>query len=176
MVYNDPRRFGVIDLFPSGEEKSHRLLHHLGPEPILDTWNTRIFCDSIRNKKGAIKPTLLNQQVVVGVGNIYACEALFLSQISPRRSAQSIAGKKQPGVRAKRLVVAIKSVLKQAIEVGGSTLKDFQDVDGNAGYFSHQFKVYGREGKPCEQEACSGVVQRITQAGRSTFFCPICQR
>ena len=176
MVYNDPRRFGVIDVFRTGDDDVHRLLHHLGPEPISDDWDTVTFANSIRNRNGAIKTTLLNQQVVVGVGNIYACEALFISGISPRRSANSIAGKKQPGIRAERLLMAIKSVLVRAIEAGGSTLQDFQDVEGNAGYFSHQFKVYGREGEECAREGCNDVVQRIVQGGRSTFYCSTCQR
>ena len=174
MVYNDPRRFGVLDLLETGEEGSHRLLHHLGPEPLSEVWDAKHFCDSIRNKKGPIKTTLLNQQIVVGVGNIYACEALFLSGISPRRTSSSIAGKREPGVRAKRLIREVKSVLGAAIKAGGSTLKDFQDVDGNAGYFAFQFKVYGREGKPCV--SCGATIQRIVQSGRSTFFCPKCQR
>ena len=176
LVYNDPRRFGVIDVFQTGGDNSHRLLHHLGPEPILDSWNTTVFANSIRNRKGAIKTTLLNQQVVVGVGNIYACEALFLSGISPRRGAGSIAGKMQPGIRAKRLVKSIKTVLTKAIEAGGSTLKDFQNVDGKAGYFAHQFNVYGREGESCLRELCSGEIKRFVQGGRSTFYCPKCQR
>jgi len=175
MVYNDPRRFGVIELLQTGEEASHRLLHHLGPEPLSEDWNVKVFAQTIRNKTGPIKTTILNQKVVVGVGNIYACEALFMSKISPRRSAKSIAGKNKPGLRAKRLVSDIKTVIQQAIDVGGSTLKDFQDVEGNAGYFSHQFKVYGREGKKCLRANCNGTIERIIQTGRSTFFCPKCQ-
>ena len=175
MVYNDPRRFGVIDLLQTGQEQQHKLLSHLGPEPLSSAWNVKVFANTIRNKRGPIKTTILNQKVVVGVGNIYACEALFMSKISPRRSACSVAGKNKPGIRAKRLVGSIKTVIQQAIDVGGSTLKDFQDVEGNAGYFSHQFKVYGREGKKCVHEGCKGTIERIVQTGRSTFYCPKCQ-
>ena len=176
MVYNDPRRFGVLDLLQTGEEGEHRLLHHLGPEPLSEEWNVKQFCDTIRKKTGPIKTTLLDQKVVVGVGNIYACEALFMSKISPKRVSRKVAGKTARSAPAKRLVAAVKSVLEVAIEAGGSTLKDFQDVDGNAGYFAHQFQVYGREGKPCVRETCSGTIERIVQAGRSTFYCPTCQR
>jgi formamidopyrimidine-DNA glycosylase len=176
LIYNDPRRFGVMDLLVTGTDNTHRLLHHLGPEPLGDDWGVAEFSAAIRHKGSAIKTALLDQQVVVGVGNIYACEALFISKISPRRIARTLAGKKKPGIRAQRLVQAVKSVLTTAIEVGGSTLKDFQDVDGNAGYFAHQFQVYGREGKKCVRPGCSSVIQRIVQGGRSTFFCPSCQR
>jgi len=176
MVYNDPRRFGVIDLLATAEEGKHRLLRHLGPEPLSDTWNAKVFGETIRHKNGAIKTTLLNQKVVVGVGNIYACEALFLAKISPRRVARTLVAKKSSGVRVQRLVAAVKSVLRTAIAAGGSTLKDFQDVEGKAGYFAHQFQVYGREGQDCLRDDCRDVIQRIVQAGRSTFYCPTCQR
>jgi len=176
MIYNDPRRFGVLDIVDTRKEDQHRLLHHLGPEPLSNNWDARVFSDSIRHKNGPIKTTLLDQQVVVGVGNIYACEALFIANISPRRKAQSLAAKTQPGIRSERLVTAVKSVLETAIEAGGSTLKDFQDVEGKAGYFAHQFQVYGREGKPCVRPKCSSVISRIVQGGRSTFYCPSCQR
>lgn len=176
MVYNDPRRFGIMDILQTGTESTHKLLHHLGPEPLSDDWNAMVFCEAIRNRGSSIKTTLLNQEVVVGVGNIYACEALFISKISPRRLARSVGGKRGATVRSKRLVGAVKSVLDTAIEAGGSTLKDFQDVEGNAGYFAHQFKVYGREGEACFSQDCNGVIKRIVQGGRSTFFCPACQR
>ena len=176
MVYNDPRRFGVIDLLQTGAEKEHRLLAHLGPEPLTSDWQAGVFCEAIRHKQGAIKTTILDQKVVVGVGNIYACEALFMSRISPRRKASSVAGKKATGIRAKRLVEAVKLVLQEAIEAGGSTLQDFQDVEGKAGYFAHQFQVYDREGKECVRDECSSTIRRIVQAGRSTFYCPTCQR
>ena len=148
----------------------------MGPEPLKESWTSEVFSDSIRNKSGAIKTTLLNQKVVVGVGNIYACEALFMAKISPQRKSSSVAGKKGVGSRATRLVTAVKSVLATAIEAGGSTLKDFQDVEGKAGYFAHQFQVYDREGEACLQAECKSIIRRIVQAGRSTFYCPTCQR
>ena len=175
MVYNDPRRFGVIDLVNTKEAKRHRLLNHLGPEPLSNDWNDKVFADKLRHMKGPIKTTLLNQKVVVGIGNIYACEALFMSKISPYRSANSITAKTKPGVKVQRLVSSVKEIIELAIESGGSTLKDFQDVDGHAGSFSSHFKVYGREGKICVRAKCNGSIKRVVQGGRSTFYCPQCQ-
>ena len=176
LVYNDPRRFGIMDLVLTRAENEHRLLSHLGPEPLSAEWNANELSDAIALKRSPIKTALLDQRVVVGVGNIYACEALHIAKISPRRAANTLVGKRGPTKRAKRLVTAIKSVLETAIIAGGSTLKDFQDVDGNAGYFAHQFQVYGREGESCLKDQCTDTIQRITQAGRSTYFCPTCQR
>ena len=175
MVYNDPRRFGVIDLVHTKKAHRHRLLNHLGPEPLSEDWNEKTFAKALRNKKGPIKTTILNQKVVVGIGNIYACEALFMSGISPLSSAQSITAKTRPGVKVERLVSEVKKIIELAIEAGGSTLKDFQDVDGHAGAFSNQFKVYDREGKQCMRKGCNGNIKRIVQSGRSTFYCPACQ-
>jgi formamidopyrimidine-DNA glycosylase len=176
MVYNDPRRFGVIDLVQTKEEDNHRLLKHLGPEPLSDDWNANTFAVSIRNRNSSIKTTLLNQKVVVGIGNIYACEALFMSKLSPFCIAKSIAGKKKAGLKAKRLVTSIKTIIQLAIEAGGSTLRDFQDVEGNAGHFSNHFKVYDREGEECLHEGCNAKIKRVVQGGRSTFYCPQCQQ
>lgn len=176
MVYNDPRRFGVIDVLTTGEESEHRLLHHLGPEPMEDAWTPAVFCDTIRNKRAAIKTAILDQKVVVGVGNIYASEALFMSKISPLKPAGAVVGSRGSSPAARRLVASIKSVLTDAIAAGGSTLKDFHDVDGNAGYFAQQFQVYDREGEDCKKPGCSSTIVRLTQGGRSTFYCPTCQR
>ena len=176
MVYNDPRRFGILDLLPTDAEEEHRLLRHLGPEPLSTEWDANALSEAVALKNSPIKTVLLDQRVVVGVGNIYACEALHMANISPRRKAKTLAGKQGPTRRSQNLVTAVKSVLATAITAGGSTLKDFQDVEGNAGYFAHQFQVYGREGQPCLQPHCSGTIQRISQSGRSTFFCPTCQR
>ena len=175
MVYNDPRRFGVLDVLETARESEHRLLRHLGPEPLEDAWTPAVFCDTIRDKRGAIKTTILNQKVVVGVGNIYACEALFMSRISPLRPAGEVAGPDGASPPARLLVQSIKSVLATAIEAGGSTLKDFQDVEGNAGYFAHQFQVYGREGERCVRQGCGSTIVRLVQSSRSTFHCPACQ-
>ena len=176
MVYNDPRRFGVLDVVATPATEAHRLLNHLGPEPLSEHWTPEAFAAAIRAKSTPIKVALLDQRVVVGVGNIYACEALFMSNISPRRKAGGVAGAKRAGKRAERLVDSVKSVLSTAIEAGGSTLKDFQNVDGEAGYFAHQFQVYDREGEACVRASCDGLISRIVQGGRSTFFCPACQR
>lgn len=176
MVYNDPRRFGVLDVLETATEPTHRLLRHLGPEPLDDAWTPAVFCDTIRGKRSTIKTTLLDQKVVVGVGNIYACEALFMSGISPLRRAGDVAGPSGTSRSSRLLVQSIKSVLVTAIAAGGSTLKDFQDVEGNAGYFAHQFQVYGREGERCLRDGCSGTIARMVQSSRSTFHCPVCQR
>ena len=175
-IYTDPRRFGVMDLMKTADEARHKLLRHLGPEPLDDAWDARVLCDALRSRRTSIKAALLDQKTVVGVGNIYACEALFRSGISPRRLAASVAGARGVTQRATRLVAAIKAVLSEAIAAGGSSLRDFQAVDGELGYFSHAFEVYDREDERCVRRGCDQVVQRITQAGRSTFFCSSCQR
>lgn len=175
-VYTDPRRFGVMDLLKTSREADHKLLAHLGPEPLDPAWDAAALCESLRGRKTSIKAALLDQKIVVGVGNIYACESLFRSGISPRRLASSIAGKRGVTARAQRLVPTIKAVLQEAIAAGGSSLRDFQAVDGELGYFSHSFEVYDREDEPCLRKSCDGTVRRITQTGRSTFFCSSCQR
>ena len=176
LIYRDPRRFGMIDVVPTERLFEHPRLCDLGPEPLSSDFGLSALWPSFRTAKQPVKTWLMNAKNVVGVGNIYACEALFIANISPRRKAQSLAAKTQPGIRSERLVTAVKSVLETAIEAGGSTLKDFQDVEGKAGYFAHQFQVYGREGKPCVRPKCSSVISRIVQGGRSTFYCPSCQR
>ena len=174
-VYTDPRRFGVIDLFPRLEEPVHALLERLGPEP-FEQWTAKDLAQALHQRKSAIKITLLNQHIVVGVGNIYACEALHRSGISPTRESRTLVRKNgSPTARLERLVQEIKSVLNEAISSGGSTLNDFASVDGTLGYFAHQFTVYGREDEPCLKEGCGGVIERITQSNRSTFLCPRCQ-
>ncbi len=175
-VYNDARRFGVMDLFPAGREDEHLLITHLGPEPLSDSWDARVLAKSLSRRKTAIKVALLDQKVVVGVGNIYASEALFRARISPLVESSKIVGKSGKNMRSKLLVSEIKKVLREAIAAGGSTLKDFKSVDGTLGYFSHSFKVYGREGEACVTNTCSGEIERIVQGGRSTFYCPVCQK
>ena len=163
-VYNDPRRFGVLDLFTG---KSHKLLDHLGPEP-LGEWVAGDLKSKLSKKKTAIKISILDQRVVVGVGNIYVCEALNRCKISPTRPSNEISDKE-----CELLVNEIKKILAEAIQAGGSTLKDFAGVDGTLGYFPHQFKVYDKVGKKC---GCGGIVERFAQGGRSTFWCPSCQQ
>lgn len=175
-VYTDPRRFGIVDLFPSDEEATHKLLASLGPEP-FDPWGAKDLASRLQGRKTAVKLALLDQKIVVGVGNIYVCESLHRAGISPRREAGGLVRKNgAPTKRLEVLVGHIKDVIVEAIEAGGSTLNDFASVDGTLGYFAHQFAVYGREGQPCEKSGCGGVVRRIVQSNRSTFFCPTCQR
>lgn len=175
-VYTDPRRFGIVDLFASGEESVHPLLRSLGPEP-FDPWGANELATALRDRKTAIKLALLDQKTVVGVGNIYACEALHRSGISPKRQAKALVKTNgKPTVALERLAEHIKQILAEAIASGGSTLNDFAAVDGTMGYFAHEFQVYGREGQPCTKEGCGGVVRRLVQSNRSTFHCTTCQR
>jgi len=171
MVFNDPRRFGFIALSTKAELEDHDYFNGMGPEPLGNSFNAEVLSAALKGKGSPIKAALLDQRVVAGLGNIYVCEALFDSGISPRRKASSVGGK-----RAERLVPAIKDVLQRAIRAGGSTLKDYAHLDGESGYFQHNFRVYGREGEPCVTAGCDHQVQRITQSGRSTFFCSSCQR
>ena len=171
MVYNDTRRFGFIALSTEGELDQHDYFRDMGPEPLGNAFNAEVLSAALRGKATPIKSALLDQRVVAGLGNIYVCEALFDSGISPRRKALSVAGK-----RAERLVPAIKDVLQRAIAAGGSTLRDYQQLDGESGYFQHNFRVYGREGEVCVTPGCKKDIVRITQSGRSTFFCSSCQR
>ena len=170
----DPRRFGSVHLVPTAEEDGHRLLAGLGPEPLADAFTAASLSASLAGKRTPIKAALLDQRVVAGLGNIYVCEALFRARLSPRRSAHTVAGS-----RAAHLVPEIKATLAEAIAAGGSSLRDYVQPDGELGYFQHAWKVYGREKLPCERcpgaPACAGV-RRITQAGRSTFFCAVTQR
>jgi len=170
----DPRRFGCVDLVPTAAEDRHRFLAGLGPEPLEAGFTPAVLSAALAGRRTPIKAALLDQGVVAGLGNIYACEALYRAGISPRRLAQSVAG-----ARAERLVPAIKAVLTESIGAGGSSLRDYVRADGEVGRFQDNFAVYGREGEPCP--ACPGVppcqgIARIVQAGRSTFFCPKRQR
>ncbi len=166
----DPRRFGSVDLVPTAAEDAHRLLSALGPEPLDPAFTPARLSAALAGKRTPIKAALLDQRLVAGLGNIYVCEALFRARISPLREAASVAG-----ARAARLVPAIRATLTEAIAAGGSSLRDYVQPDGELGYFQHAWKVYGREGLPCERcpgpPACAGVA-RIVQSGRSTFYCP----
>jgi formamidopyrimidine-DNA glycosylase len=169
--FNDPRRFGLIDYMKRGEAARHPLLAALGPEPLESEFSGAYLAAALAGKMTPIKSALLDQRIVAGLGNIYACEALFRAGISPRRVAGSIARG-----RAERLVAGVRSVLAEAIAAGGSSLRDYVQADGELGYFQHRFAVYGREGDPCPDCDCGGGVRRIVQAGRSTFFCAKRQR
>ena len=166
LTLNDPRRFGSVDLVPTRELETWPALAALGPEPYdLDARELR---RRLAGRSAAIKLLLLDQAIAAGLGNIYVCEALYRAGIHPMRAGGSVS---LP--RLERLVAAIKKVIDEAIEAGGSTLRDFASPDGELGYFSKTFDVYDREGQPC---GCGGTVRRIIQGGRSTFYCPACQR
>lgn len=168
LSYSDPRRFGFMDLFAPGA--ANPFTDPLGPEPLGNDLSAPYLAGRLDGKKGPIKMVLLDQRVIAGLGNIYVCEALHMSRIDPRRAAKTL----DEG-EIERLVVAIRQVLEAAIAAGGSTLKDFARADGQPGYFQHSFAVYGHEGDPCPRPGCKGTVERIVQAGRSSFYCPVCQ-
>ena len=175
-VYTDPRRFGIMDLIDVGEETIHPLLESLGPEPFGD-WNSKQLAQRLFKKTTSIKVALLDQRVVVGVGNIYACEALHRSGIHPQRQSKTLVRKDgKPTKKLDLLVDNVVQVLEKAVEAGGSSVNDFADVNGSLGYFGHQFQAYDREDQPCLKAGCGGTIERITQSGRSTFLCPRCQR
>ena len=169
--YNDPRRFGFIDIVPLKNLAEYRSLAALGPEPLSNEFNASSLRQKISKKQSPIKSVLLDQTIIAGLGNIYVCEALHRSGISPRRKAKNISENKIDS-----LVIAIRIVLQDAINAGGSTLKDHLQTTGEMGYFQHQFRVYSREGEKCMKKSCSGIIKRIIQSGRSTFFCGRCQR
>lgn len=169
--FNDARRFGMMDLWPTQEVERHKLLKGIGPEPLGNAFNGPALESALAGKYTPIKAALLDQKVVAGVGNIYACEALHRSGIAPRRLALNVWGN-----RAERLAEAVKTVLTEAIAAGGSSLRDHRQVSGELGYFQHTFRVYDREGEGCPTPDCGGTVKRLVQSGRSTFYCPRCQR
>ena len=169
--FNDARRFGLMLLAATATLGSHKLVKGLGPEPLDPGFDGPALAARLRGRRTPIKAALLDQKTLVGVGNIYACEALFLAGISPRRSAHSVQGE-----RAQRLALAIKKVLLRSIDDGGSSLRDHVQPDGELGYFQTRFAVYDREGIACPTKGCGREVRRIVQAGRSTFYCGQCQR
>jgi formamidopyrimidine-DNA glycosylase len=177
VVFNDPRRFGYMKIIARNALEEEPLLKGLGPEPLGNEFDAGMLARSCANKKTSLKAALLDQRVVAGLGNIYVCEALYRSQLSPRRLAATLATRKaEPTDHARRLVGAIHGVLNQAIEAGGSSLRDHRQTSGELGYFQHSFQVYDREGEPCRTAKCGGIVKRFTQNGRSTFWCPKCQK
>jgi formamidopyrimidine-DNA glycosylase len=168
---NDARRFGTLDYLRRGEEASHPLLAGMGPEPLEAGFDGAYLARALAGKMTPIKAALLDQRVVAGLGNIYVCEALYRAGLSPRRLAATVTGG-----RAVRLATAIRDVLAEAIEAGGSSLRDYVRANGELGYFQHRWAVYGREGEPCPGCTCAEGVRRISQSGRSTFFCAKKQR
>ena len=166
ITFNDPRRFGFMELSAVGE--AYRL-DHIGPEPLSNAFNGPVLRQALKGKKSKIKTALLDQRVVAGLGNIYVCEALYRTGLSPLKAAGRLTM-----AQSETLAGHIKAVLSEAIEAGGSSLRDFSNTDGKLGYFQHRFDVYGQEGKPCRM--CAAPIKRIVQGGRSTFFCRACQR
>ncbi|THD73832.1 bifunctional DNA-formamidopyrimidine glycosylase/DNA-(apurinic or apyrimidinic site) lyase [Thalassobius vesicularis] len=171
VTFNDPRRFGAMDLLQTATADQHKLLAAIGPEPLGNDFNEPYLVEAFKNRMTPVKSALLDQHIVAGLGNIYVCEALFRAGIHPKRKAGQIAAP-----RAAALVPIIRQVLSEAIEAGGSSLKDFRQADGELGYFQHNFRVYGQEGNPCTTPGCASLIHRIVQSGRSSFYCPTCQR
>ena len=177
VIFNDPRRFGYMKVLSRAKIEDEPLLQGLGPEPLGNEFDAAMLARACFNKKTTLKAALLDQRVVAGLGNIYVCEALYRAHLSPRRLAATLSTRKgAPTEHAARLVEAIHAVLNQAITAGGSSLRDHRQTTGELGHFQHSFQVYGREGKSCATAGCGGVVRRFTQNGRSTFWCPKCQR
>ncbi len=171
IAFNDARRFGMMDLAPTDAVDRHRLLAALGPEPLGNVFNEDYLAARLQGRRMAIKAALLDQRIVAGLGNIYVCEALHRAHIHPARPAGSLDAEEHAA-----LVVAIRAVLQAALGAGGSTLRDYRGAHGELGYFQHDFRVYGRAGQPCPTPGCGGVTERVVQGGRSSWFCPVCQR
>jgi formamidopyrimidine-DNA glycosylase len=171
VTYYDPRRFGFMGLVNTATLHLHPWFAGMGPEPLSDAFDAKLLKRAFAGRKQGPKTLLLDQRIVAGLGNIYVCEALHRARISPFKAAGRVSGPRLAG-----LVQAVKAVLAEAIEAGGSTLRDYAQADGALGYFQHRFRVYDREGRPCPNDGCRGVIARKVQAGRSTFYCPECQR
>jgi formamidopyrimidine-DNA glycosylase len=177
IVYNDARRFGFMTLVPRLELDEHPLFIGMGIEPLGNALDGTELARLFRGKAAPLKAALLDQRLVAGLGNIYVSEALHRAGLSPRRAAGTIVRKDGgPKASAVRLAAEIKAVLAEAVEAGGSSLRDYAHTDGSLGYFQHAFRVYDREGSPCPRPGCSGAVRRLVQSGRSTFYCGVCQR
>ena len=171
VTYSDPRRFGYMDLIPTEALQRHPWFAGMGPEPLGPAFDAAALGRAFKARKQGPKTLLLDQRTVAGLGNIYVCEALHRAHISPLKPAGKVTK-----ARIEALTAAIRAVLAEAIEAGGSTLRDYAAADGALGYFQHRFRVYDREGEACPTPACRGIIERMVQAGRSTFFCRVCQR
>ena len=174
VVYTDPRRFGIMDLFPESEASTHKLLHAIGVEPLGNQLNAAYLVEKFRGKAAPLKAALLDQQIIAGLGNIYVSEVLHRAGLSPRRKSGTLVKKKTHDPRLDDLVRHIRAVLGEAIAAGGSTLQDFAHTDGAAGEFQQRFRAYDREGEPCPR--CGAPIKRLVQSGRSTFYCRNCQK
>jgi len=171
IVFNDPRRFGAMDMTPTATVPTHRLLAALGPEPLGNSFTADYLVARLKGRMTPIKSALLDQRIVAGLGNIYVCEVLHRAGISPRRKAGRLSA-----ARIASLVPVIRDVLTEAIAAGGSSLRDYRQTNGELGYFQHNFRVYDRAGQPCTTPGCSGTITRFVQSGRATFYCAQCQR
>ncbi|MBG0810852.1 bifunctional DNA-formamidopyrimidine glycosylase/DNA-(apurinic or apyrimidinic site) lyase [Methylosinus sp. H3A] len=177
VTYNDPRRFGFMLLVPPGELATHSLFAGLGVEPLGLELSPQRLAEELRGRKAPLKAALLDQRIIAGLGNIYVCEAMHRARLSPLRAAGTLVDAKgRPKRGLVDLVETIRQVLGEAIEAGGSSLRDHRQTDGSLGYFQHSFRVYDREDAPCPTLGCRGQVSRVTQSGRSTFFCRECQK
>jgi formamidopyrimidine-DNA glycosylase len=177
VTYNDPRRFGFMLLATTSELAAHPLFAEVGIEPLGEAFDAQALARLLAGKAAPLKAALLDQKLIAGLGNIYVCEALHRAALSPLRAAGSIVtAKGAPKAGARRLAEAIPAILEEAIRAGGSTLRDHQGADGALGYFQHSFAVYGKEGAACPRPRCRGTIARIVQSGRSTFYCPTCQK
>lgn len=175
IIYSDPRRFGMMDIASREEGEHHKLLRDIGVEPLGNGLSAAYLVESFRSKKAPLKAALLDQRIIAGLGNIYVCEALYRARLSPKRKAGSLA-RKARSAGLDDLVRHVRDILNEAITAGGSTLQDYQSVDGVKGEFQQRFSVYDREAEPCQTPGCKSVIKRIVQSGRSTFFCPTCQK
>ncbi|GAA6209202.1 bifunctional DNA-formamidopyrimidine glycosylase/DNA-(apurinic or apyrimidinic site) lyase [Cognatishimia sp. WU-CL00825] len=171
ITFNDPRRFGAMDLLDTASAPEHPLLASIGPEPLGNDFHEDYLIARLSGRKTPVKSALLDQKIVAGLGNIYVCEALYRAKIAPKRHVNNLSN-----TEISSLIPIIRTVLEDAISAGGSSLKDFRQTHGELGYFQHSFDVYGREGAPCHTDDCDGQITRITQSGRSTFYCAQCQR
>lgn len=177
ILYNDPRRFGFMTLVERADLSSHPLFVSMGIEPLGNELDGALLSKLLQGKRTTLKAALLNQKLVAGLGNIYVCETLWRSGLDPRRQAGSISGKNgKPTHKTNELARHIRETLTEAIEAGGSSLRDHTQTDGSLGYFQHRFAVYDQEGADCRRQGCKGRIERIVQSNRSTFFCPACQR
>jgi formamidopyrimidine-DNA glycosylase len=176
VIYTDPRRFGLMDLVGETGLAAHKLLAEIGVEPLGNEFDAPYLAQAFRGKKAPLKASLLDQRIIAGLGNIYVCEALHRARLSPKRKAGSLVKKNSYDPRLEELVRHIRAVLLEAIAAGGSTLRDFIQPQGEKGSFQQVFAVYDREGEKCRRRGCGGTIKRIVQSGRSTFYCPKCQK
>jgi formamidopyrimidine-DNA glycosylase len=176
VIYTDPRRFGIMDILLDDERATHKLLKGIGVEPLGNEFSGEYLAHKFASKSAPLKAALLDQRIIAGLGNIYVSEALHRSGLSPKRKAGTLVRKKAADARLEILVRHVRGILNEAILAGGSTLQDFAGADGSAGEYQQRFAVYDREGEACQRPGCGGTIRRIVQSGRSTFYCPTCQK